>query len=119
MEQGDTLTQMVMLGHQLLKGLPVTAQVIASKRYQRLMSYTGSTLAKPRLMIQRISNGYGGSDADPQKTYHTDTFHPTMKAWLFHREIAEKQRYISLYSGFARPDLAQFALGIQAESGCV
>lgn len=89
MIQGDTLTQRVFLDEVSLRKLPMTRQVLEARRYQRLLSYTGSTLAKPQILIQRIANGYAGGHPDPQKTLHVDTFHPTMKAWLFVDDVSE------------------------------
>jgi hypothetical protein len=102
MVQGDTLTQQILLDYRTLKDFPVTAQVLESKRYLRLLSYTGSTFARPRMFIQRIVNGYAGSRSDPQKTYHADTFHPTMKAWLFLDDVAQDRGAFTYIPGSHR-----------------
>jgi hypothetical protein len=81
--QGDTRTQHVYLGGESLQGLPACDAVISYRPMQRLLRYTGSHLARPDFFLQRICNGFEDAVEDPQKTLHSDTFHPTIKAWLF------------------------------------
>jgi len=35
----------------------------------------------------RVVNAGGARQDDPQKYFHSDTFHPTMKAWLFLEDV--------------------------------
>jgi len=81
--QGDTLTQHVFLDTEGLLALPSAQAVIDHARFRDLLKYTGSHSAMPYLFLQRIVNGFADAGHDPQKDLHKDTFHPTMKAWLF------------------------------------
>jgi hypothetical protein len=81
--QGDTQTQHVHLDEVGLRDLPACQAVVEHRPLCRLLQYTGSHLSMPDLFLQRIRNGFVEAEPDPQKTLHSDTFHPTMKAWLF------------------------------------
>jgi hypothetical protein len=81
--QGDTLTQHVFLDSEGLAALPSAQAVIDYPRFRDLLKYTGSHSSMPYLFLQRIGNGFVDGGHDPQKDLHKDTFHPTMKAWLF------------------------------------
>lgn len=83
MTQGDTLTQLVLLDEKTLADMPATEAVVRLPRFRRLIRYTGSYRTMPRVFLQRIANGFADGAEDPQKTLHKDTFHPTVKAWLF------------------------------------
>ncbi len=81
--QGDTLTQRVLLDEAASAQLPGVRKLIDNKRYLGLMAFVGATYKRPLFYIQRIANGAANGAADPQKNLHSDTFHPTMKAWFF------------------------------------
>jgi len=50
----------------------------------RLTSYVSSSFSIPLCFIHCVKNGFvESSEADPQKSLHSDTFHPTAKYWLF------------------------------------
>lgn len=81
--QGDTLTHRILLDQQAARELPGVNHLIEDKRYLRLLAFVGATYKRPLFYIQRIANGFARGDVDPQKSLHSDTFHPTMKAWYF------------------------------------
>lgn len=81
--QGDTLTHRVLLDETARAQLPVVSKLLNNKRYLNLMAFVGATYKKPLFYIQRIANGFIEGGDDPQKSLHSDTFHPTMKAWYF------------------------------------
>jgi len=81
--QGDTRTHHVFLHEEKLAVLPASKTVLGQRRFRKLLRYTGSHNAMPLMFLQRIAHGFATGKPDPQKDLHTDTFHPTMKAWLF------------------------------------
>ena len=88
MMQGDTATQRIQLNAEILSQSPYLKALCGQPRLKHYLNYTGAKITAPLLYIQRIKNGQTGnslqgSGMDPQKNMHSDTFHPTMKAWLF------------------------------------
>lgn len=109
MVQGNTLTQHVFLDEQVLPGLPTTREVLAYSPLRRLLRYTGSHLSLPRMYLQRIANGYGQGQGDPQKTLHLDTFHPTIKMWLFLDDVGADRGPFTYVPGSHRLSLKRLA----------
>ena len=87
MIQGDTATQRFLLDDANLAHKPALATVTKSKILRRALSYGAASLNPPLLYIQRIRNALNSGKPDPQKNMHADTFHPTMKAWLFLEDV--------------------------------
>lgn len=88
MLQGDTATQRFLLDEVNLADKPALSALASEDKLQRLLKYGAASLMPPLLYIQRIRNGHRTSGADPQKNMHADTFHPTMKAWLFLEDVS-------------------------------
>jgi len=86
---GDTLTRLIPLDGRLLPKLPTTRSVLEGKRYRGLLAYVGSFRRQPHLYIQTVFSKHR-PDAEPdiQSFYHSDTFHPTVKSWLFLDDVA-------------------------------
>jgi len=81
--QGDTLTHRILLDEKARSQLPGVDDLLENRQYLNLMAFVGATYKRPLFYIQRIANGFADGGADPQKDLHSDTFHPTMKAWYF------------------------------------
>src|ERR1700676_2692104 len=81
---GDTLTRLIPLDGRLLPKLPTTRSVLEGKHYRGLLAYVGSFRRRPHLYVQTVFSKHR-PDAEPdiQSFYHSDTFHPTVKSWLF------------------------------------
>ena len=58
-------------------------KMIETPTFLGLMMYGGSAFKRPVFFVHCIKNGVVTGGSDPQKDFHADTFHPTMKAWLF------------------------------------
>lgn len=86
--QGDTLTHRVLLDEKALKTLPEINELIENSKYKGLMALVGATYKRPLFYIQRIANQAVKGKVDPQKSLHSDTFHPTMKAWYFLDDVS-------------------------------
>ncbi len=89
MIQGNTLTLVGLMHPENARRHPVSAVVMENKRLLRILAYGASTLRRPIFFISCIKNGYADGSKDPQKDTHSDTFHPTMKAWLFVEEVSD------------------------------
>ncbi|WP_034280183.1 phytanoyl-CoA dioxygenase family protein [Alkanindiges illinoisensis] len=89
--QGNTVTRRIPLDYQTLPQLPNTQQLIAQPELQHLLNYVGSFQVQPMLYIQSILSQVRKAKADPQTKLHADTFHSSVKAWLFLTDVAEDE----------------------------
>lgn len=91
MLQGDTITRRIALDPSALSAMPAVAALIRSPLWRGLMRYAGSFDSEPIAYIQTILSHVNDGDPDPQTVLHADTFHPTVKAWLFLTDVAEDE----------------------------
>lgn len=101
-QQGDTVTTRLPVGPELLQRLPALARLLESSSWKGLMRYAASTRAAPLYYIQAIAGGVSEGPPDPQLELHSDTFHPSMKAWLFLTDVAEEGRPLTYVAGSHR-----------------
>jgi len=101
-QQGDTITRRVPIGPQVLRSVPELQELVASKRWRSLLAYVGSTRAEPLYYIQSIVMGQAQGGPDPQLELHADTFHPSLKAWLFLTDVADDQGPLTYVAGSHR-----------------
>lgn len=87
MMQGDTITCRMSLDMDTLKRMPVTRDVLQSEEWLGLLSYASSFRCHPMNYLQTIMTQVHNAPPDPQTHLHSDTFHPTVKAWLFLRDV--------------------------------
>jgi hypothetical protein len=87
MAEGDTVTRHIALDPAVLERVPAARALIEAPQYRNLLSYAGSSAAAPMVYIQTILAGVRDGPPDPQRDLHTDTFHPTVKAWLFLSDV--------------------------------
>ncbi len=87
--QGDTLTHRAVLSPDILTRYPIMEGILFSKSFQRLARFTSGHLRDPLYYLEEIKNQYCKGHLDPQKMFHHDTFHPSMKCWLFIDDVAE------------------------------
>jgi len=87
MRQGQTVTRMIALGPDVLKPMTVTNSIIRNRLVRDMLHFTASCGGEPVFMIHSIMVDPGVSIVDPQTELHSDTFHPTAKAWLFLHDV--------------------------------
>jgi hypothetical protein len=87
MVEGDTLTRHIALDPAVLDRVPAARLLLDSPQYRNLVRYAGSSAAAPMVYIQTILAHAIAGPPDPQLDLHTDTFHPTVKAWLFLTDV--------------------------------
>ncbi len=87
MLEGDTITRHIALDPSVLRQVPAARRLIDMPLYRDLIFYAGAAAAAPMIYIQTILSGARDGPPDPQTDLHTDTFHPTVKAWLFLSDV--------------------------------
>jgi len=89
--EGDTITRHIALDRAALDRVPAARHLLDLPQYRNLLRYAGSSAAAPMVYLQTVLSGaIAGPPApppDPQCDLHTDTFHPTVKAWLFLTDV--------------------------------
>ena len=87
--QGDTLTQRVLLCDEVLSDAPMCQQLVHNREFLDRLKYAAARNISPIFYVQNIKNNASDAPADPQRNLHSDTFHSTMKAWLFLDEVGD------------------------------
>jgi hypothetical protein len=85
--EGDTITRHIALDPAALDRVPAARHLLELPQYRNLLRYAGSSAAAPMVYIQTVFAGAIDGPSDPQLDLHTDTFHPTVKAWLFLTDV--------------------------------
>jgi hypothetical protein len=101
-QQGDTVTRRVAIGPSILAQSPELRNMLGSSRWRSLLAYVASTRSKPIYYIQTIAAGAAEGRPDPQLALHTDTFHPSMKAWLFLTDVEADKAPLTYVAGSHR-----------------
>jgi hypothetical protein len=92
MRQGNAVTRFIPLPPSVLKELPYLRAFVWSKPFQNGLRYVGSTDGDPLVYLHIVmTNPDGRKRADPQTAFHSDTFHPTAKAWFFLYDIDDAE----------------------------
>jgi hypothetical protein len=75
----------------MLKAVPELASFLGRKDIKALFHYVATYRTTPLHYVQTIVSNCPGDEPDPQETLHADSFHASMKAWLFLRPVAREQ----------------------------
>ena len=86
--EGDTILRKIALDPKTLAALPALRRLLRLPEWRGLIRYIGSRDAEPVVWIQSILRHAHEGPPDPQTALHADTFHPTVKAWLFLTDVA-------------------------------
>ncbi|MFZ4407205.1 MAG: phytanoyl-CoA dioxygenase family protein [Paracraurococcus sp.] len=100
---GSTLTRLIPLDATTLRHLPATRVALLGPRYLGLHAYVGSFRRVPHLFVQTVFSGVRDAPPDVQSHWHTDTFFPTVKSWLFLTEVAPGEAGFTYVPGSHRP----------------
>ncbi len=101
-KEGDAITRRIPLTPELLERLPACRALLQTPEWRGLTRYVSSFDSEPLVFIQTIFSQVDDSRRDPQTDLHMDTFHPTMKAWLFLHDVAEEDGPLSYAPGSHR-----------------
>lgn len=88
MVEGDTITRRIALDPHVLAQAPAVRRLLDLPDYRNLIGYVGSSSAAPMMYIETILTQAVDGPEDPQTAVHADTFHPTVKAWLYLSDAA-------------------------------
>lgn len=108
-QQGDTITRRVPFSPELGRRLPALAALLRSPVWTRPLAYIASTRARPLYYLQSIFGGAAPGPPDPQFELHSDTFHPSLKAWFFLTDVDEDGRPLTYVAGSHRLSEARIA----------
>ncbi len=109
MVQGDTITRRYALDPETLEALPAAKALVRDKAWQGLIRYVGSYDTAPLVYIQSILTHRHDAPPDPQTKLHADTFHPTVKAWLFLTDVAPDEGPLTYVAGSHKRDAKRLA----------
>lgn len=102
MIQGDTITRRIAVDADMLREIPALRELLHQPRWSALMRYVASHDVEPLYYIQTILTKRADAPADPQTNLHSDTFHPTMKAWFFLTDVADEEGPLTYVPGSHR-----------------
>ena len=108
----------IALDSRALAALPALGATLQSSDWRGLVRYAGSRDAEPVVWVQSILRHACSGPADPQTFLHADTFHPTVKAWLFLTDVAEDAGPFYLRSRLAPADRSAARVGAADEPLC-
>ena len=107
--EGDTLLRKIALDPRALAGLPALGALLRSPDWRGLVRYAGGRDTEPVVWVQSILRHACAGPADPQTRLHADTFHPTVKAWLFLTDVAADAGPFTYVPGSHRLTAARLA----------
>ena len=89
--QGNTVTQRVLFDFEDEYNVPALLSLKNMEKLNNLFRYCGAANHSPVLYKEKVNNGVLDTDQpDPQKNLHSDTFHPTVKAWIYLDDVTEE-----------------------------
>ena len=88
MVQGNAVTRRIAIDAALLAQVPELAALLGAPLWRGATRYVASFDSEPLAYLQTIFAKAQPGDEDPQTVLHSDTFHATMKAWLFLTDVA-------------------------------
>lgn len=89
MQQGDAITRRMAVDPDMLKAIPALRDLLRREDITALFHYVASYRITPLHYIQTIVSKVGGEEPDPQEKLHADSFHSSLKAWLFFNAVTE------------------------------
>ncbi|WP_115330705.1 phytanoyl-CoA dioxygenase family protein [Legionella busanensis] len=102
---GDTKLQKISLTR-VQRANNIKFQFKNNPRYINLLKYVASKNCPFSFTINKVVSGH----YDPQTTYHTDTFHPTMKSWLYFNNISADEGPFAYFPGSHKLTLKRLIL---------
>lgn len=91
MRQGDAITRRMAIDPAMLAAIPALRALLEREDIQALFHYVASFRTTPLHYIQTIVSHFEGNEPDPQETLHADSFHSSLKAWLFLNPVGEDE----------------------------
>jgi len=85
--QGDTITRRIAYCPATATAMPALRRLQSNRDWRGLIRYAGSFDVEPLVYVQTILSKARSGPPDPQEALHSDTFHATVKAWLFVTDV--------------------------------
>jgi hypothetical protein len=101
-QQGDTVTRRVPVTPGLRRRFGSLDRLFRDRTWRGLLAYVATTRSKPLYYLQTILGGAAAGPRDPQLELHSDTFQPSMKAWLFLTDVPDDGRPLTYVAGSHR-----------------
>jgi hypothetical protein len=83
MRQGDAITRRMAIDPAMLAAIPALRQLLSRPDIAALMHYVAGYRIAPLHYVQTIVSNVDGDAPDPQEVLHADSFHSSLKSWLF------------------------------------
>ena len=107
--QGNTITRRMAIDSAMLAAVPELRALLGGSPWSGMTRYVASFAGAPLAYVQTIFARALPGDEDPQTMLHSDTFHATMKAWLFLTDVAEEDGPFCYVPGSHRRTPARLA----------
>ena len=88
MQQGDAITRRLAVDPAMLRAIPALRSLLDRRDIVALLHYAAGFRTTPLHYIQTIVSHASPSDPDPQEVLHADSFHSSLKSWLFLNPVA-------------------------------
>lgn len=88
MQQGDAITRRMAIDPAMLDAIPALRRLLGRRDLQALHHYVASYRTTPLHYVQTIVTRIAGGAPDPQEALHADSFHSSLKSWLFLNPVA-------------------------------
>jgi hypothetical protein len=85
--EGDTLMRKIDLGRPARDAVPALAALFDRSPWRPLLDFVAGHTGTPVVYLQSLFRNVGVGDRDPQSLIHSDTFHPTVKAWFYLTDV--------------------------------
>lgn len=102
MRQGDAVTRRLAIDPAMLTAIPALRAMLERKDLVALFHYVASFRTTPLHYVQTILSHDGSNETDPQETIHADSFHSSLKAWLFLNPVAQDEGPFTFVRGSHR-----------------
>jgi len=102
MRQGDAITRRLAIDPAMLAAIPALRGLLARKDLTALFHYVASFRTTPLHYVQTIVSHDGHDEVDPQEALHADSFHSSLKAWLFLNPVLADQGPFTFVRGSHR-----------------
>ncbi|GAB7550600.1 phytanoyl-CoA dioxygenase family protein [Novosphingobium sp. 11B] len=109
MRQGDAVTRRLAIDPAMLSAIPALRALLTRKEVVALFHYVASYRTTPLHYIQTIVSHSAGNEPDPQETLHADSFHSSLKAWLFLNPVSAEEGPFTYVRGSHRFTPARLA----------
>lgn len=107
--QGDTVTRRIPIDAVGRRRMPTVSALASSPAFLGLVRFVGASSLSPLTFVQTVFSQVYAVEPDPQTHLHADTFHPTVKAWLFLNDVAADEGPFAYVPGSHRLTVPRIA----------